>query len=270
MLYGDVTQRQFRDLDLLVRPAEVGKAKAILFELGYQCGLQLNAAEERAYIRSGYEHVFHSRDGRNLLEVQWRILPDFYSVDFDLRGMFARAREIKIGSVACGALSPEDLLLALCVHSAKHAWSQLSWLRDLRELVKTCDLDWVFVQNEAERLGILRIVALNFWVADRLFKTGLPAMVEQIMEEDLGIAVLADEALNKVWSEVCENTESPAYFRWEMRLRERRQDRARFLWRLASTPGIGEWQSMKLPRPMFPLYRLVRMWRLAGRLAGSR
>ncbi len=270
MLYGDVTQRQFRDLDVLVPPADVGRAKAVLAGLGYQCGIELSAAEERDYVKSGYEHVFHSSEGRNLLELQWRILPRFYSIDFDLPGMFARSREIKVGDVACRTLSHEDLLLALCVHAAKHAWSQLSWLCDLTQLARTSDLDWSVIRKEAERLGILRIVALNFRVAERLFKTGRPAMIEQIMEEDRGIAVFADEVLNKVRKSVCENTESIAYFRWEMRLRERRQDQLRFLWRLASTPGIGEWQSVTLPGPMFPLYRLVRLGRLAGRLAGSR
>ncbi len=270
MLYGDVTQRQFRDLDLLIHPADVGRAKTALAGLGYQCGRNLSAAQERAYVESGYEHVFHSANGRNLLEMQWGILPRFYSIDFDLPGMFARSGEIKVGEVACRALAPEDLVLALCVHAAKHAWGQLSWLRDLTQLTKTVDLDWSLIRSEAERLGILRIVALNFGVAERLFKSGRPAMIGQVMEEDRASALLADEVVNRVRKGVCDNTESLAYFRWEMQLREHWWDRVRFLWRLACTPGIGEWQSVKLPELMFPLYRMVRVWRLAGRLAGSR
>jgi hypothetical protein len=50
-----------------------------------------------------------------------------------------------------------------------------------------------------------------------------------------------------------------------MRLRERPGDRLRFLTRLAFTPGPGEWQTLKLPRVLSPLYRAVRMRRLAAR-----
>jgi hypothetical protein len=58
-----------------------------------------------------------------------------------------------------------------------------------------------------------------------------------------------------------------SYFRLMMGLRERKIDRAKFLTRLALTPGPGEWDSVSLPRVLFPFYRVVRMARLAGRLA---
>jgi hypothetical protein len=59
--------------------------------------------------------------------------------------------------------------------------------------------------------------------------------------------------------------EKLSYFRLMMRLRERRWDRVRFASRLALTPGPGEWQAVRLPRPLFPLYRIVRLARLAAR-----
>jgi hypothetical protein len=61
------------------------------------------------------------------------------------------------------------------------------------------------------------------------------------------------------------SVESLRYFRLMMRLRERWVDRARFLWRLASTPGPGEWGVIRLPASLFPLYRVIRLFRLAAR-----
>jgi hypothetical protein len=58
-----------------------------------------------------------------------------------------------------------------------------------------------------------------------------------------------------------------SYFRLMMRLRERRADRIRFFTRLAFTPGPGEWEMVRLPKSAFPLYRLVRLARLAVRFA---
>jgi hypothetical protein len=41
------------------------------------------------------------------------------------------------------------------------------------------------------------------------------------------------------------------------------------LMRLALTPGPGEWQAVRLPKPLFPLYRLVRLTRLAAKAVGA-
>ena len=51
-------------------------------------------------------------------------------------------------------------------------------------------------------------------------------------------------------------------------LRERSGDRWRFGSRLLFTPGLGEWSLVKLPEPLFPLYRGVRLLRVSGRLLG--
>ena len=266
MLYGDVVQREFHDLDLLTMSGDVGEATKILLEMGYQSDGELGARAEKAYLRSGYERVFHSSHGRNLLEVQWRILPRFYAIDFDMTKMFTRSQDIRVGNQVCAALGSEDLLLALCVHAAKHVWTQMSWLRDITQLTIVRELDWKFIGRETARLGIRRMVALNFLLADRVFGCGLPEHFEPWTNDPATLALLP-ELVEIMQRGVAYQTESFAYFRLMMRLRERRRDRARLLWRLASTPGIGEWKSVRLPGVLFPMYSLVRVGRLAKRLS---
>jgi hypothetical protein len=53
-------------------------------------------------------------------------------------------------------------------------------------------------------------------------------------------------------------------------LRENRRDRMRFITRLGFTPGPGEWNAIHLPESLTPLYRLVRLCRVAGRLVSRR
>jgi len=61
--------------------------------------------------------------------------------------------------------------------------------------------------------------------------------------------------------------ESLTYFRLMMRIREQRRDRVRFASRLLMTPSVGEWEAVGLPDWLFPLYRGVRLVRVARRLA---
>ena len=284
-LYGEVTQRQFNDLDILIRPADVPKAKAALLALGYPCGPELGPPQEPAYIASGCGYVFHSPAGRNLLDLQWRIVPRFYSIDFEVADFLKRADEINLETqsmedgrprpsvsprpgLSCPVrtLCAEDLLLVLCVHAAKHVWIQLSWLCDIAQLATNQPLDWNAIQDEARRLGIERIVSLNLLLAHKLLGSALPAQIQKRLQEDPSTKVLADEILPLIERSTHYNTESVPYFRLMLRLRERWQDQARFLWRLVFTPSVSEWSAVQLPKSLQPLYCLVRLARLAKRL----
>jgi len=268
-LYGDVTQRQFSDLDILIRPEDVLKAKAALRALGHSCSPELRQQEEPAYIASGCGYVFHSPARRNLLDLQWRIVPRFYSIDFDVAGFLDRAEEIILGDCTLRTLHPQDLLLVLCVHAAKHVWIQLSWLCDIAQLIKSQPLNWNAIQNEARHLGIERIVTVNLLLAHRLLGAPLPPPIQKALQTDPSATTFDDEIQPIIERSTPYDTEAIPYFRLMMRLRERWRDRVCFLWRLVFTPSVSEWSAVRFPRPLQPLYRLVRLSRLAKRLASA-
>jgi Uncharacterised nucleotidyltransferase len=265
VLYGNVTARQFADLDILVPPDDLPKVRASLAELGYETSLKLSPREERAYIAAGYELVFDLGEHRNLLEIQWRILPRFYAVDFNIERFFDRAIAVDLCGRAVRTLCPEDLMLVLCVHAAKHAWTQLSWVREIAELPRSHQLDWVAIFDEAERLSICRILAVSLAVANNLLGAEVPEAVQGYAQRDDEVEVVVRRVLPFLSQEENLDPESVSYFRLMTDARERWQDRASFLWRLAVTPGPGEWSAIRLSEPLFRLYRAVRFFRLAHR-----
>jgi hypothetical protein len=178
-LYGEVIGRQFSDLDILIPPADVPKAKAALLELGYKPGIELARGQERAYIAAGYEMPFRAASGGNLLELHWQILPRFYSIDLNVADLLERAEEISFNGSTLRTLRAEDLLLVLCVHAAKHAWVQLSWLCDIAQVAKSRQLDWNAIRDESRRLGIARIVNLNLLLAHKLLGGPLPFAIQK-------------------------------------------------------------------------------------------
>ncbi len=266
ILYGNVTLRQFSDLDLLIHSSDLPRIKSAFAELGYQRGIELAPREERDYLKSGYEYTFDSVQGRNLVEVQWRILPRFYSVDFDVEGFFTRAVPFTLGGMTLRTLCAEDLILVLCVHAAKHAWQQLSWLCDIAELAQSTQVDWNAVHQQAKHLGIQRMVAVSFFLAHKLLQKPLPHIVQAQLKKDLSIENLASEIIPMLVRGDDYDTESISYFRWMISVRERWRDRVKFLWRLFTTPSVGEWSAIRLPGPLFPLYRVVRVFRLLSRM----
>lgn len=265
-LYSDVTARQFGDLDILVRPEDVRAAKDALSQLRYKPAIRLSEPFERAYVASGYEYSFDGPSGPHLLELQWRILPRFYTVDFDFADFFKRPAKVDLAGRSFRTLALEDLVLALCVHAAKHVWVQLTWLCDLAELARSQRIDWETTWQRAAELGIRRIVTMNFLLVQEFLGPALPLPIRRWLEKDRLSEILKNEIAQMVPQSCDYDTESVAYFRLMARLRERGWDKARFLWRLFWTPSVGEWSTIHLPSPLSPFYRAVRLWRLAARL----
>ena len=270
VLYGDIALRQAGDIDLLIRPRDLPRIIEEVGELGYKPNWSLTETEQRAYLQSGYECAFDGTAGPNLLEVQWAIHPRFYAIDFDMNGLFDRAENVTVAGRPMKTPSHADLLLVLSAHAAKHVYGRIVWLRDIAQLMNLPNLDWNWVGSQAKALGIVRILRVTMLLAHRLLDAAIPAASLAALPANEGSsaleAKLTAEIESHITSETTYNVESFAYFRLMMSLRERQADRLRFLQRLLLTPGPGEWKSIRLPRPLFPLYRVVRLSRLAARL----
>lgn len=260
-LYQNVAARQFTDLDVLIHGRDFARARAALVELGFKAGVELSPQEERSHLRSGYEFTFDTPNGRNLLELQWQILPRFYSVDFDVAGFFDRSREQPVAEMMVRVLGEEDQLLALCAHAWKHAWIQLSLLCDIAKLAQSPAIDWDSVRRQADALRIRRLVEVTFLLAHRLLGSPLYGTLP-----DPRADALADEIFPQIRRSVPFEEGALPYFRLIAEAREHTEDRARFWWRLATTPGVADWSAVHLPAPLFPLYRLVRLGRVARSL----
>jgi hypothetical protein len=268
-IYGDIALRQSGDIDLLIRSNDLQPICGAVRELGYMPNWALSETEQHAFLQSGYECAFDGPMGRNLLEVQWAIQPRFYAMDFDMNALFQRAVTLTVAGRPMKTLSPADLLLVLSAHAAKHVWGRLIWLCDIAHLMMSPTLDWNWIGSRARDLGIARIVSVTMLAANRLLGATIPLAAQAALPEDVAAASLGAEIEGHIRNGATYNVESLAYFRLMMRLREKQTDRMRFLRRLIVTPGPGEWKAVRLPRPLFPLYRLVRLSRLAARLVRS-
>jgi hypothetical protein len=202
-----------------------------------------------------------------LLELQWALEPRFYAVDFDMDGLFQRAVNVTVAGRRVKTPSPEDLLLVLSVHAAKHVWGRLIWLCDIAQIVKRDNLKWDWVQCQGRELGVERILHITMLLTNRLLATRVPTAIEKAVTADKAAQAFAQQIAVNVAAGVTYEEEQLSYFRLMMRLRERRVDRLRFLARLTFTPGPGEWEAVRLPKILFPLYRVVRLGRLATRFA---
>ena len=259
--------RQFGDLDLLVRRRDVSRACTALLELGFKPQLSLSPRQDEFHLRTGNEYAFGIGAEPHLLELQWQIVPRFYSIELDMDALFARSTRIELGGTAVQAPGRDDLMLLLCIHAAKHEWSELGMFRDIATLAQF-GLDWNWIWHEARRRGIARIVQISLLAAHELLGIELPE-AGTLPAYDSAAAPFVSTILGNLRRNREPQTESLRYFRRQAQLRERWRDRVRFAWRLGTTASVAEWEMLRLPDQLSALYRAVRIVRLLKRFVAA-
>src|SRR5260370_18784629 len=231
-LYRDPGLRSFSDLDFLISPADFERANQALAEIGYRPSSEFTPSVERLWLRTGYERSFDSAAGKNLVELQWALLPQFYAVDLDVDDLLARAGRTVVAAYEVPSLSPEDSLLVLCLHAAKHLWTRLIWLSDIAETLRTETIDYSLVASRAHAAGVARMLGVSFWLVKNVLRSELPLPAEEMMAADSRVYALGSEFAERLARSTAYDFESTQSFRLILRLREQRSDRMRYLWRL--------------------------------------
>ena len=205
-LYKDLFSRDYEDIDLLVRPCDVDRALPLLAAAGYQ---PAGGRAAQWFLRHGHFHLALDSDkpGRPRIELHWSLVDraNLYRIpDAEILG---RALDFHAGEKAFRVLSPEDTLIYLCLHAAKHgvlnflglrqgypaAWfcgrstgNRLLWFMDIELLLKkeAERLDWTAVAKRirdwnvedevAECLCVLCVLNPESAAGRALEKLGLP------------------------------------------------------------------------------------------------
>ena len=269
-LYGNAALRECVDLDILIRRRDVANAIQTLASAEYMGGKQLIAAQQTAYIATQYEYPFLSPSGV-LVELQWAIVPHCFSLSLNEEQYWRRIQPITACGREMNSLSPEDLLLFLCIHGGKHGWERLIWLADIGELIGSHpSLDWRYVLHQAQHAGALRMLLLGMVLANLLLGITIPAGVGDSLARDPNVERIAKGLVHDLVS-----GRHPLYLesqRYRLQIREHWQDRLRYLFRFTFTATPMEWEMVRLPPSLSGLYRLLRVLRGLGKaiaLAGT-
>ncbi len=261
-VYGNIALRQFCDLDLLVRENEVPKTKDLMISLGYEPQINLARAREGAFLRYQCEILFQ-RD-KVVVEIQWRIAPRYFSFPLDYERLWERLRPVALGEREVFSLSPEDSLLILCVHGAKHVWERLGWICDVAELIRVHKgMNWRRVIEQAGESGSERMLFLGLFLASDLLGATLPAEVSQTVLAEPPVKALGAQVRERLFAETDGVQGFIRSSLFQLGARERLRDRFRYCFRLALTTTLEDWEFLSLPSSLSFLYYPLRPIRLA-------
>ncbi len=265
-VYGDLSLREFGDLDLLVRARDVPRAKAILGTRGYEAANPLPLALEARLLRTRhlYELPLVDRARGLMVELHWRPDPDVEAVALGDENWWRGLPAARFEGAAVRSLPPHELLLVLCLHGSKHFWVSLGWLVDIAELIRSRgDLDWRWIAEAARRLRCRRRVALGLRLAQELLRAPLHESLHAMIA-DPTIEAIARRLQQDSFTRDFGGYSVTEAFRMNLRLSDDRASRIRHFMQTVLTPGWGEWREWQLPGALFFLYyplRLIRLFR---------
>ena len=257
LAYGNIGLRQFVDLDILVRKADVLRAAEILKAQGFACDVPWSKSQQAMLLRTQHNLPLSRESGRLIIELHWEVASEMFAPSLQFEDFLGRLSPMRLNGVAVKTLAIEDLLLSLCVHGSKHLWERLAWICDVAELSKN-EIDWPTLLERSRSAGNERMLLLGLYLANLLLDSPLPAEVEPRLSTDRNIATLGDALIERLFSSA---GQTPATFsesiKFNWAIRSGWKSRLNYC-RLIMRPTDADVRTLALPRALSFVYYLVR------------
>ena len=281
--YGDISLRQFGDLDFLIHERDLLTVESLLLSRGYRL-----YAGDVGVSQPTWERTYVRIENEISVDLHWDVMPWFFPFPCGFEQLWKRRKTMSLAGQTVYGLSDEDLLLILCVHGSKHYWSCLEWICDVAEL--TCanqEMNWGWLVDQAVILRSRRTLFLGLRLARDLLDATLPKEVLGYIDDDVALAALTTQVRRRIFRDL----ESPLGFFerphtvedldidtvcFTLRVRESLSDKVqycRWLLQLVMTPVAEDRAFLSLPDSLSFLYYFLRplrlIWRLGRRLIGK-
>lgn len=268
--YGDLRQRQFLDLDLLVAESDSLPAVHLLTQAGWQPEHPLDPRTASWMIRSAYHlRLRRASPARpaDVLEIHWTIGDRSHVHPLKAADLWTDLSRFELLGQELPALSLANTLLAACLHGASNQWQNLKWIVDIARLLASAGPpDWEPLLERARAIGYLRLLLTGLHLAQRACYAPLPEALAHLIQADREASALSQLVLQTILPTIQSHSplENNHFF---LRSRERLRDRLYYIFDQAFIPKSADWEAVFLPSPLFPAYYLIRPLRLVRKFA---
>lgn len=210
-LYETDTDRQFKDIDLLVPPDRFAATETILRQLGYQMNFpfrRLTPSRQSALLRMACDASFLRTADAVQVELHWRTDRSRAFLDLSAPDP-SRAAQTLTTPQSIPVLPLPEQILYLTAHGAKHSWFRLYWLMDMAQAVsKLAAEDWDAVTRLAHQHGHTKTLATALQLVWQVYQIDLPKPLLQFVADH------HDAALTRFcWQSLC-GTDGRTHIRW--------------------------------------------------------
>jgi hypothetical protein len=262
-LYGDLSWREYGDIDVLVMPHQLAAAERALEGLGY-LNRQGDAQFRHAFLAAQRQYTFSHAEIGAVIDLHW----DFTTrpLPFPLRPeeVWGSLKGVRVGPRKMPTISYENQALLLAGHGTKEAWRSLGWICDFAVLVETVPgLDWAKLFQRARKRGSANSLLLGCAMAEDLLGTPVPADLVKPLQRNRRIRHLSERLIERLWEGLADVRSQTDLM--DLDLCDHGFDRVKVVLSLVLTPTPGDYHARPLPSGLWWLYYLLRPLRLAAR-----
>jgi Uncharacterised nucleotidyltransferase len=199
--YGDVSRREFSDLDILIQERDIARARDMLASMGFRCAHHNDWIEP--YLFFGHELDFVSNDGTVQVDLQWRFAKKWLPFPVDPATVWDHSVGVTVAGHTLRQPSLEDSLLILCGHGYRHCWSRLKWIVDISAFLQKFgnQIDEIKLFEQARKCGGLRLLALGLWLAQELGGSHLPPGIRRRCVMDSHVQALERAIVDRLFDD---------------------------------------------------------------------
>jgi hypothetical protein len=183
-MIDDMAKSPMGDIDTLVNKKDFEKAHKILLEMGFKFEFRSEYEMEdlqQAFIDGGTEYYYQEASGSGnemWFEMAWRpIAGRWIRLDKEPNAEILIEESHLVKDTSIRILAPEDNLLQVAIHTAKHSYVREPGFRlhlDVERIVKHSKIDWEIFNQKVTKVGTKTAVYYSLYIAKKLFKTPIP------------------------------------------------------------------------------------------------
>lgn len=263
LLHGDVSRREYVDLDVIVPGQQMDDAERLLDTLGYRAA-DGSRAYRQAFLAHLRQYAFIHPDSNLAVDLHWSFTGTHVPFPLTPDALWPDLDTLVIGNRAVPTPSRENLALLLAGHGTKEAWRCLGWICDFALLIdRYPDLDWLAVHERARTNRCGDTILLGCAMAEELAGTPVPRPLLGALEKSSRVRMLAGRLAGDLREGLPDAPEGENFS--DFHLCERRIDRIVGALRLAFIRTSGDYDAMRLPQVLWPAYYATRPFRLAAK-----
>ena len=184
LAYGNLSFREFDDIDILINKSDALTVKRLMLSEGYLLELPVKITDS-LYLNMDSEYRFFNENNNVKSEINWNFEGIFFSFPFDPNFLFEDLITFKFNGFNTNIFSPVNHLIIMCIHGAKHDWNRLSWICDISEFINSNkNINWDEVLEKAKKIGVKKLLFVNLFLAIDLFQLNLPNNILNELELD--------------------------------------------------------------------------------------
>ena len=265
-LYDDFVTRETCDIDFLVYPANTSQVAIYMQAEGYESDFYLNENDEEYLVNISCERAFYKETEctRHSVEFHWQLLLPTFDVPLKVQEVFQHVERRQFVGKEIPCLNTEYTLLTMLTHhGVNDVWRTLKHVVDLTAFLEkhTEHINWPAFEEKIKKYRMHYSTQVGMRLVNDLFGTSIPALcmsrenktMERVLQN-----LLRYPMLNKF-------KYSRENFLQHLNMRDNIVDKARFFLntlKLLFAPTANDLRSLKLPKPLFFAYYIIKPFRL--------